>query len=556
MNKIYAFLSILFALAFGASTPSYAVNFTGHSEYDACDSVNYVFNFTSGSALTVVSFFGDGTSASAVSMGTVSGTSQHQFASPGIYTIKHVLYQSGIAVDSISFTDTLLCHNALVSAFLDLNSNCTRDAGEPLLTTPVDVEIDSAGVKIDTITIIGGAYRNMMPGKTYSLKVLSLPSGLSVTCPTGGVSTATVSYSASTNFPFALQCGSSATFDVSLHAVTHVGRHSEMADIIVSNSSCNAQTVTLTANLSPKYATFTYASPTPTTRVGNVLTWVLPNVSAFAGYHVVVGYERPLGTSNWLLPGDTVHTSFAVTVNTGDANPANNSVERTDTVISSFDPNYKSVTPAGNISAGTQLEYAIEFENDGNAPAQNIHILDTLSGNLDANTFRIVSSTAPVTNTSMYQAGSRNILRFDLPGINLSDSSHHGQCTGVVIFTVKAKSTLPVGTVISNRAGIYFDDNPVVMTNSAQNQIPLPQGVAPIGQEALAAYPNPVHDVLTIEKTEAYQSAQLVNTMGQVIIEKALKGKTSIDVGALANGVYYLVLKGGEGTATQKIVKE
>jgi uncharacterized repeat protein (TIGR01451 family) len=556
MKNIYVFLALVFAFSTGASTQSYAVNFTGHSEYDMCDSVNYLFNFTAGSGLTVVSFFGDGKSASPVNMGTVAGTSQHQFSSPGIYTIKHVLYQSGVAVDSISFTDTILCHNALVSAFLDLNSNCTRDAGEPVLTTPVDVEIDSAGVKIDTITVMGGAYREMMPGKTYSLRILSLPSGLSVTCPTGGVSTATISYSAATNFSFAMQCGSSSTFDVSLHAVTHVGRHSEMADIVVGNSSCNAQTVTLTANLSPKYAAFQVAYPAPTTRVGNVLTWVLPNVSAFAGYHVVVYYERAGGTSNWLLPGDTVHTSFSVTVNTGDANPANNSVERTDTVISSYDPNYKSVTPSGNISAGTQLEYAIEYENDGNGPALNIHVLDTLSGNLDANTFKIVSSTAPVTNTSMYQAGGSNILRFDMPGINLLDSSHHGQCTGMVIFTIKAKSTLPIGTVITNRAGIYFDDNPVVMTNSAQNQIPIPQGVKPLTQEGLSAYPNPVHDVLTIKASDSYQSAQVMNTMGQVVMEKNLSGKTTMNVSALANGVYYLVLKGVKGTSTQKIVKE
>jgi uncharacterized repeat protein (TIGR01451 family) len=396
----------------------------------------------------------------------------------------------------------------------------------------------------------------MIPGKTYSMRILNLPAGLSVTCPSGGVSTGTISYSAATNFAFAMQCGSSSTFDVSVHAVTHVGRHSEIANIVVSNNYCSAKTVTLTAVLSPKYTNFQGANPTPTTRVGNVLTWVLPNVSAFAGYNLTVHFERAGTSSNWLLPGDTVHSSFFITPVTGDANVANDSIERADTVISSFDPNYKAVSPSGNISPGTQLEYAIEYENDGNGPALNIHVLDTLSNNLDANTFKIVSSTAPVTNTSMYQAGGSNILRFDMPGINLLDSSHHGQCTGMVIFTIKAKSSLPIGTVITNRAGIYFDDNPVVMTNSAKNQIPVPQGVKPLTQEGLAAYPNPVHDVLTIKASDSYQSAQVMNTMGQVVMEKNLSGKTTIDVSTLANGVYYLVLKGVKGTSTQKIVKE
>jgi uncharacterized repeat protein (TIGR01451 family) len=535
---------------------AHAANFTGRSQYAVCDSVAYYLFYTSGPGLTATTFFGDGTSMAALPFGSPgSGYTYHRFTSAGIFTIKHVLYQSGVPVDSLVFTDTILCRNAMVSAFLDLNNNCTRDAGEALASIPFDVEIDSAGTKIDTMTMLGGAYRPLIPGSTYSMKLLNLPTGLSVTCPTGGVSTNTVSASGPTNFNFAMQCSASSSFDVSVHALTRAGRSTERAEITVSNAHCNAQTVTLTAALSPKYATFQYANPTPTTRVGNVLTWVLPSVSVFAGYHITVGYAVAGGTSNWLTPGDTVHTSFSVTPTSGDASPSNNIVERLDTVFASFDPNYKSVIPSGQISAGTQLEYAVEFENDGNAPAQNIHVLDTLSGNLDANTFKIVSSTAPVTNTSMYQAGGSNIVRFDFPGINLPDSSHHGQCTGMVIFTIKAKSALPVGTAITNRAGIYFDDNPVVMTNTAQNQIAIPQGVIPVGQQALAAFPNPVHDVLTIEGN-AYQSAQLVNTMGQVIIEKAVKGKTTMDVRALANGIYYLVLKGVQGTATQKIVKE
>lgn len=259
MRNIYVLLAMVFALTIGANTRSYAVNFTGHSEADVCDSILYGFNFTTGSALSVTTFFGDGSSAPAVNMVPNGGMSQHRFSSAGIYTIKHVLYQSGIAVDSIIFTDTILCRNGLVSAFLDLNSNCTRDAGEPLLTTPVDVEIDSAGIKIDTFSLIGGAYFSLIPGKTYSMKLLNLPSGLSVTCPSGGASTTTIPYFGSADFPFAMQCSSSSLVDVSVHAVTHVGKRSEWAEIVVDNNYCNAQTVTLTANLSPKYANFSFA---------------------------------------------------------------------------------------------------------------------------------------------------------------------------------------------------------------------------------------------------------------------------------------------------------
>lgn len=555
MKKIYAFLVMVIALVTGAGTKSHAFNFTGHTEYDMCDSVNYQFTINAASGtLTARTFFGDGTS-KAANIGATNGYVQHQFTLPGIYTVKHVLYQSGAPVDSVIFTDTIMCNNAIVTAFLDMNSNCTWDATEPLLTSPVDVEIDSAGVKIDTLTLIGSAFRTMSFNKTYSMKLLNLPAGLNVVCPTGGIRTATISPSGPTNFPFALSCGTSTLFDVAVNALVRVGRHTEMVDMIVSNAHCNAQTVTLTATLSPKYGVFQSAAPTPTSRVGNVLTWVLPNVSAFAGYHVTAWFERAGGTSTWLLPGDTVRTSFSVTPTTGDANTANNTISRVDTVRSSFDPNYKSVSPSGNIAAGQKLEYSIEFENDGNAPAENIHILDTLSANLDVNTLKVVSSTAPITNTSVIQAGSLNILRFDMPHIKLLDSSHHGECTGLVVFTIKAKSNLTPGTAISNRAGIYFDDNEVIMTNTAQSRIPVKEAVTAINLDGLSAYPNPVHDVLSIKAEGSNQTVQLISTLGQVVLEKTVSGKTTINVSTLPTGIYYLILKGQSGTTAQKIEK-
>lgn len=558
MKSLYFFLVLMFALMAGAGTRSYAYNFTGHYEIDSCGTgtTYYVVINAPSASLTMATFFGDGTSTA----GTVSGTygyNYHQYGLPGIYTVKHMLYLSGVAVDSLSFTDTVMCKAGYIAAFLDANSNCTWDVGEPFLSTPVDVEIDSAGVKIDTMHILGGGYRDLTAGKTYSMKMLNLPSGLSVSCPSGGVRTATVGFSGPTIYSFALQCSGSGSspFDLAAHVSLRTGRHSEMVDIIVTNTQCSPQSATLTANLSPKYGTFISAYPTPASRTGNVLTWTLPNVSAFGAYHITVHYETGTTTSSWLTPGDTVHTSFYVTPTAGDANVANNTVVRIDTVTSSFDPNAKTVMPSGNIAPGTSLEYTVEFENDGNAPAENIYILDTLSANLDANSFRMVSSSAPSTNASIIQMGGYNILRFDLPGIHLLDSSHHGQCTGMIVFSVKAKPNLAPNTMISNRAGVYFDDNPVVMTSSAQNRI-YPEAVGTISPELWSAYPNPVHDELYIKADGSFQSAQIINALGQVVLEKNISGKATMDVSMLTNGIYYLVLKGQHGTSAQAIEKQ
>ncbi len=79
-------------------------------------------------------------------------------------------------------------------------------------------------------------------------------------------------------------------------------------------------------------------------------------------------------------------------------------------------------------------------------------------------------------NVAVLKSGTYNVFKFDFPNINLLDSSHHGQCTGCVIFNIKTKPGLATGTAISNHAGIFFDDNPVVLTDTAVNVI----GLSPI----------------------------------------------------------------------------
>jgi hypothetical protein len=70
--------------------------------------------------------------------------------------------------------------------------------------------------------------------------------------------------------------------------------------------------------------------------------------------------------------------------------------------------------------------------------------------------------------------GSHTVVKFDFPGINLPDSSHHGYCTGFVQFNVMTRSGLADGTVLPDRAGIYFDDNEVILTNTVTNTILIP----------------------------------------------------------------------------------
>lgn len=138
-------------------------------------------------------------------------------------------------------------------------------------------------------------------------------------------------------------------------------------------------------------------------------------------------------------------------------------------IRNSFDPNIKQATPAGVtnnhlIMAGEDIEYLIRFQNTGNDTAYKVVILDTLNLNLDISTLSILQASHKF---SWELKGTFNpYLVFTFASINLPDSIKNvTKSQGFIKYKIKAKKSLPSGTVISNRAGIYFDYNFPIITN-------------------------------------------------------------------------------------------
>ncbi len=256
---------------------------------------------------------------------------------------------------------------------------------------------------------------------------------------------------------------------------------------------------------------------------------------------------------------------ITVTPFAGDIDTLNNTFHEIDTVRASCDPNYLIVTPGSCFITDTQFQYTIHFENTGNDTAFNIHVLDTLSNNLDIQSLKIVTASAPM-DIEVFNDGVHNIAKFDFPQINLLDSSHHGLCDGAVIFTINNKSGLTDGSAIYNRAGIYFDDNDVVMTNTVENiKGCTVTNVASVNTtRKVEIYPNPTTDELTIKMDDgAYSSFTITNNVGQVLLQQQLNNPTTkVNVKTLPAGMYYVTVKGDNGTnsstgltMTRKFVK-
>ncbi len=506
--------------------------------------------------------FGDGTYNSTLFGGAVTAHIYHNYDFPGTYRVKQKLFRGSTLVDSIAFDyEYMHCKTIPIKMYVDNNHNCTLDGDEHFSYIPVTIQIDSNGQHIDTISTTGGLYyRALGPtGTVYAFRVLSTLAGVTQACPSSGVIYETIRDTVNTYTTKYFGMNSTVSFDYDLTQSSSMrcGRHMANTLVQISNSFGTVVNPTVKVNFSPKY-TFRSAEPTPASISGNTITWNFDTVSSMRPAPDLISITLySLGT--WLLPGDTVHTSISVNPTSEDVDTTNNNTVRVDTVKSSYDPNEISVIPSGIITSGTTLQYTVMFENDGNDTAHNIHIMDTLSEFLDISTLKTEMATATM-NIAIRKVDGQNIVKFDFPNIMLPDSSHHNLCQGMVIFNIRTREDVPPGTFIPNRVGIYFDDNEVVMTNTATDLIGTPTIINNLNAKALEAelFPNPATDLLTI-KTEASTngSISISNSIGQVLLQQSLDdNKTNIDIKTLPSGLYYAIIKGENGSIVKKFVKQ
>jgi len=515
----------------------------------------------------VTTWYGDGTSDSHALSTTSPCTVDisHSYNEPGTYTIKQFLFDGTSLVDTLNMAfEYGYCHTIPVKFFNDANANCIFDLGDSYLNQPVTTEVDSNGIPVDTISTTSGFYYESYgpPSTVYTFRILSHPAGVFPSCPISGVFYDTIQ-AGIYYYPIkycGFSCGTSG-FDLSVNAaITVTGRHDQIGHAYARNNACVPTDADVTVVFSPKYIfSPAYPNPMPTSHTSNSITWHLTGLSYDMPTPISLywaSFENPL--TGALSIGDTVQTHVIITPTTGDMDTSNNYFSKNDTVRSGCDPNFIEVSPAGIIASGTQLQYTIHFENTGNDTAFNIYVMDTLSNYVIPGSMNMKFASA-VMNTVVYKSGGHTIAKFDFPHINLLDSSHHGKSSGMLTYTINTRSGLAGGTTILNHAGIYFDDNAVVLTDTAVNIIGTPTLKVKATDKGaqVAVFPSPTTNELTIKMDPvAYTSFSITNQVGQAFIQGNISAaQTKVDVGALPAGLYIVVLKGENGGKVMKFVK-
>jgi uncharacterized repeat protein (TIGR01451 family) len=264
-------------------------------------------------------------------------------------------------------------------------------------------------------------------------------------------------------------------------------------------------------------------------------------------YTDYVSYEPPI--TNWL----------------NDYTPWNNINNLQTTVVGSFDPNFKEVAPKGIGTAGTisrndsVLDYIIHFQNTGTYYAENIEIIDTLDTHMNLATLLPGGSSHP----STAELSENGVLKFSFKNIHLVwESKNAINSNGFVTYSIKQKPGLAIGTQIKNTAAIFFDYNAPVMTGTTLNTIGYPVGSKEVKKNgAVSVYPDPVSTILYVKVSDPGKprAINVYDITGRMVATGNVTETTvqKVDVGNLANGVYFLELIRTDGTrATEKFVKK
>ncbi|MEZ5058841.1 MAG: T9SS type A sorting domain-containing protein [Saprospiraceae bacterium] len=142
-------------------------------------------------------------------------------------------------------------------------------------------------------------------------------------------------------------------------------------------------------------------------------------------------------------------------------------------VRASYDPNDKEAFPKGVcashfINDDTELEYKIRFQNEGNDTAYIVIIRDTLSEFLDPASVKPMVGSHPYT----WSLSGKGILTFTFDNINLVDKgTNEPESHGFIQYRISQMPGNPVDTKIENKAAIYFDFNPPIITNTVEHLV-------------------------------------------------------------------------------------
>lgn len=443
------------------------------------------------------------------------------------------------------------------SVFIDNNSNGVKDAGElnqknilvHETTKNLYCNSDTSGYILGLVDTSG----------SYNVELITPPYWTVTNSPSSYSITQTHNNEKNTGIDFGIAPIGNVN-DLSINGTMFTARpgFNTMININYKNIGTTIISDTVSIYLDSNL-TFNNANPAPTFVNGNYIQWVFTNLNPFdqvsINVHVTVSTSATLGSSL------TTYAGVATSIN--DTTPLNNYTTITRLVTGSFDPNVKEVEPKGTGTTGDvplhqQLTFTVQFQNTGNDTAFKVVIKDSIDADLDLSTFNLVGYSHPVS----YKINSERLVTFTFNNILLPDSNTNELLShGFVKYTISPLPNAVSGKQVKNVAGIYFDFNSAVETNTTLNTLSLAAGIPSVNYEnnSSKVFPNPFIEQTTVSLTVKSTQLQIYDLTGRNVtsqcnIFKSGSNDWIIKNQSLKSGIYiYKVFNGTWQLANGKL---
>lgn len=444
-------------------------------------------------------------------------------------------------------------------AFIDENDNGIKDAGEQAFTEGEFTYAVNGGSQVNIYTNTGAhTIYETNPANTFNLgyEINNLPCAGQYVVETPGYTNITVpALSGVVTYYFPITVQPCIDLQTYIYGQEPVPGFNYSSIVVIRNNGNETIASGSVEYIKDPAVTINTVSETSAVITGTGFTYSFTDLEPFEARFIVVNMAVP--AIPVVALGDVFNSSAIASVPEGDVNTNNNSFEFSQVVVGAYDPNDKAESHGGYIvhsefTADDYLTYTIRFENEGTANAQTIRIEDMLDEQLDAASLRMLYAS----HDYVLERNDNNLL-WTFGNIQLPPSVEGSDVgKGYIVFQIKPAAGYEIGTVIENEAGIYFDTNPVIMTNTVTTEFIEALSVDGYLIKEATVYPNPVTNTLYIDNITENATVEVYNQLGQLVIAKEADAQVTLDMSGLANGIYMVNIQSGNSSKTVKVIKK
>lgn len=427
--------------------------------------------------------------------------------------------------------------------FLDVNSNGIKDAGEmPFDAARVKAE---KGDSVNYAIPYNGQFELNTDEGTYTVTV-SVNHPYYTVVPASHTSTFT-GYFNTDSIGFAIQ-PTTVVKDLAINLLPTItparpGFNVPYQLVYYNLGTVNINDAVIKLVKDPRLIPATH-SPAPTAVSGDTLIWEIATIPPLSSSNITLNFIAQ--TPPVLNVNDTLSFIAWIDPVNEDATPADDTAILKHVVRGSYDPNDKTESNAGSVTArqvqqGKYLNYLIRFQNTGTDTAFTVVIRDTLDAQLDWNSLEMIDASHPyktiINDSNKVTWTFNNILLADS---NVNEPASHGY----IAYRIKPKSTLPTGARIRNSASIYFDFNLPVQTNTQETLVRVDAPDQPEIDGLESSYCNNAGTKkIKVQNLPAAASGITVTAkVDNATVTIAADSTISININALAAGSHLLTL--------------